>query len=313
MSNLEAFEKEVNEKGLYFFKKNSLDLELYTYDWDEILYISNFKKYAIHNWLKEYKHDNLFDYSILLHEDYETKNEKFENYPDYVKEFAYRVEKFIRETDNNTLNDVNNLKIDNDTKNIVCEDKFKIVLENYDIISKVFAKLGVKNLPNKKKVEELCDEFDKIKDNIAVKDLFERADQLSSDYSSGENKDFDKFFFMSPQMKNVSASSYYYENSDGTIDTGRTVTFNDEYSFYISHQGYRDANVKIKLKTLNNYKTYISATIEYVNQIKEIMDLFGFDKKDVKIFNKYLIYFFCTDCSDEVWYDNIYDLFNIKR
>jgi len=308
-TDLETFVKEVNEKGIYFFKNNSLNFELSFYPWSDILYFCNFKKYDIHTLLKEYKHDELFDYSLLLDEEYvEDNGDAYEKYPEYVKQFAYRVTKIFDNTESSAP--IHN-KIDKETEQIIQDDKYELLRDNYDEFLRIFAKLGVTNLPDKTKIKELCYELFNIDNEEEVKGIYERANELAGEYSDGENEDFDKFFFMITKMKNISASSYYYENSDNTVDTGKTVSFNDKYYFSALFKGYREASPEIKLKTPKKIKTYTSATKDYISHVKEIMDLFGFDHKDVKMFNKYMIYLFCANCSDELWYDNIYSSFEI--
>ena len=308
MTEITEFEENLHKKGIYHFREMSLDkqYEDFLSEWTEfIMSEPSEKKYIFNEWLKTYKHDPLFDYSSIdlarhWYDDSEEHIERFKNFCDYIKQFLYRARNWLDDT---------SISINNNDKTGIENDDIETILKNYSGLKKVLESIGASNLPNNENLKNKLEEIKNINNKEEVNSFIEWAHNEDCSYY----EEFEKFFFVIPQMKNIKISDTYDKNDFHYVSADKTVWFNDNYMFSISHEGDVGSGDKtITIKTNGEIEEYSRPTSLYINHIKKLMTFFGLNTNnmaDVSDFNKYIIKSFSSGSNDYTSYESMYDQF----
>jgi len=306
MTEIIEFEENLHKKGIYHFREMSLDkqYEDFLYEWTEFLYEPSEKKYNFHIWLNTYQHDSLFDYSTIdlakhWYDDSEEHIERFNNFSDYIKQFLYRARNWL---------DDNCISTNKNNETGIENDDIETILKNYTSLKKVLESIGASNLPNNEDLKNKLEEIRNNNDKEEVDRFIRYAVEDCTEYD-----EYQRFFFIVPQMKNIKISDNFDENDFHYISASKTVWFNDNYMFSVSHEGDVGSGDKtITIKTNGEIEEYSSPNSSYINHIKKLMTFFGLETTNINFVsdcNDYFIKLFSSRSNDYTSYESIYDQF----
>ena len=315
-----TFIETLHEQGIHFLKGFCENNDNLKELWNIVRQLTNQSKYELHKWIIEYEINEDYDYDydeVILSEFIEMDTCK--------KQFIQRLKAIINDyalpTSTNYQNSIKT-KIDELTNSIKISKKnlkkIKNDLHVLNFIKHADILTGIKPVENIIKEYNTDDEEDEDSND----DNYDE-DEYDVGYQDDEynEEDYQKFFSMVPQMTNISITETYKCDCNDNVDAKRTVSFNNNYSFSILYNGnlYECCKTYIEIKTLNNNQKYNSfntdtrkgkVSEEYIEQLKEIINLFGFDGEDIAMFNKYIIHLMASRKSDDVSFMTVYPLFS---